>query len=261
MRALLQWTAILVLLVSGTPGCRKEQPAEIRGEGPAYRSASAAKGMGSPLTREPGVRPGLYPSVVLGTLSNPYANDPAAAVEGRKLFVWYNCSGCHGGRAGGGMGPSLRDSLWLYGSDDTHVFSTILEGRAAGMPAWGAKLPERQIWLLVSYIRTLGRSDEPERVEPRERRGFKTPGGLEPATAASAIPAPVIETSAPRVPTATLESSLDTLPGSAIAPRAGTEVPHSDVRSPSRGDTVAQATSATPAPAEGLPDSARTSRP
>jgi cytochrome c oxidase cbb3-type subunit 3 len=210
--------AIPVLLLTVAISCRNEKAAP-----PAHAAIVRPRDVSSPpptdLTREPGVRPGLYPSVVLGDLTNPYAGNPEAAVEGRKLFVWYNCSGCHGGRAGGGMGPSLRDSLWLYGQDDTHVFSTIAEGRAAGMPAWGAKLPTQQIWELVSYIRTLGTPDEPDRVEPRERQGFKTPEGLEPAGAAS-FPADTAAGSAADTATeSTHDTAADSLPDSTARPR------------------------------------------
>src|SRR5207248_9628605 len=45
---------------------------------------------------------------------NPLGTDRNVLQEGRRLFVQYNCSGCHGGRAGGGMGPSLRDQIWIY---------------------------------------------------------------------------------------------------------------------------------------------------
>lgn len=114
-----------------------------------------------------GVQPGIHPHVVYGVLRNPFAGNGAAPVEGRRLFVSYNCSGCHGGRAGGGMGPSLRDSVWRYGSSDTQIFATITEGRPGGMPAWGAKIPQGQIWELVSYIRTLGSSREPDRLATR----------------------------------------------------------------------------------------------
>src|SRR5579864_5941164 len=80
--------------------------------------------------------------------SNPLEGDPVALQDGRRLFDWYNCSGCHGGHAGGGMGPSLRDRVWIYGSRDDQIFDTIAQGRAKGMPAWGSKIPEMQIWEL-----------------------------------------------------------------------------------------------------------------
>jgi cytochrome c oxidase cbb3-type subunit 3 len=93
---------------------------------------------------------------------NPYEASAGAAAEGRELFVQMNCSGCHGGRAGGGMGPSLRDVDWLYGSTPAQVFSSIAEGRAHGMPAWGTHLPNDQIWKLVTYIQTLRTPMEPQ---------------------------------------------------------------------------------------------------
>jgi cytochrome c oxidase cbb3-type subunit 3 len=93
--------------------------------------------------------------------SNPYSEDQAAFVEGRQLFVRFNCSGCHGGRAGGGMGPSLRDVVWRYGDSDAQIFSAINEGRDRGMPAWGTKITEDQIWKLVAYVKSLRTPAEP----------------------------------------------------------------------------------------------------
>lgn len=93
---------------------------------------------------------------------DPYINDPAALQDGRRLFDWYNCSGCHGGHAGGGMGPSLRDPVWLYGNRDDQIFDTIAHGRANGMPAWGTKIPQDQIWELVAYIKSMGTPNEPD---------------------------------------------------------------------------------------------------
>jgi cytochrome c oxidase cbb3-type subunit 3 len=92
---------------------------------------------------------------------NPYAQDRTAMAEGRQLFVRFNCSGCHGGRAGGGMGPSLRDVDWLYGNREAQVYSSIAEGRAHGMPSWQPRLTPDQIWKLVTYIHSLRTSSEP----------------------------------------------------------------------------------------------------
>ena len=94
-------------------------------------------------------------------VSSPFADSRVAMVEGRKLFVWFNCAGCHGGHGGGGMGPSLRDASWLYGSSDAAIFSSISQGRAHGMPSWGTKLNEEQIWKLVTYIDVMGTDQEP----------------------------------------------------------------------------------------------------
>jgi cytochrome c oxidase cbb3-type subunit 3 len=107
------------------------------------------------------------PGDALGTAStaadagNPYTQDRTAAGEGRQLFIRFNCSGCHGGRAGGGMGPSLRDVDWLYGDREAQLFSSIAEGRAHGMPSWQPRLTADQIWKLVTYIKSLRTRNEP----------------------------------------------------------------------------------------------------
>lgn len=95
--------------------------------------------------------------------TNPFADDRAALAQGRQLFVRFNCSGCHGGRAGGGMGPSLRDVDWIYGSTDAQLFDSIAEGRAHGMPSWASKLTADQIWMLAAYIKSLRTPNEPQR--------------------------------------------------------------------------------------------------
>lgn len=94
--------------------------------------------------------------------TNPYSQDDSVALrDGRTYFVRYNCYGCHGGRAGGGMGPSLRDEDWRYGSEDANVFDSIAQGRGMGMPAWASRLTAEQIWKIVAYIHSLRTSREP----------------------------------------------------------------------------------------------------
>jgi cytochrome c oxidase cbb3-type subunit 3 len=60
------------------------------------------------------------------------------------------------------MAPSLRDLDWIYGSSDAQIFNSIAEGRAHGMPAWGTKVPQKQIWELVAYIESLRTPMEPD---------------------------------------------------------------------------------------------------
>jgi cytochrome c oxidase cbb3-type subunit 3 len=60
------------------------------------------------------------------------------------------------------MGPSLRDVDWIYGSSDAQIFSSIVEGRARGMPAWQTRLSSDQTWKLVSYIKSLRSRNEPQ---------------------------------------------------------------------------------------------------
>ncbi|BAS26984.1 quinoprotein dehydrogenase-associated putative ABC transporter substrate-binding protein [Limnochorda pilosa] len=90
---------------------------------------------------------------------NPYTGDEEAIAEGKALFSKWGCYGCHGTQGGGGMGPSLVDSRWIYGGDDASVFKTIHDGRPNGMPAWGGYLSEEEIWEVVAFIRSLYKGD------------------------------------------------------------------------------------------------------
>ena len=139
---------LLSLVVLAVSGCNQEP-------------TSAAPIGAPPAVRVPiGPIPG--PGKQANLPVNPYMDNAVAIQEGRRLFVWFNCAGCHGGHGGGGMGPSLRDPVWLYGGDDAHIFSSIAEGRGQGMPAWGTKIPEDQIWKLVAYIKSMRTPQEPD---------------------------------------------------------------------------------------------------
>jgi len=127
----------------------------------AQSPSEAQRGVESGISREP-IGPVPGPGRWESARKNPFEGDDAALVAGRKLFVSFNCSGCHGGRAGGGMGPSLRDEAWIYGSKSADIFDSIAEGRAHGMPAWGTLLPPQYMWQLVSYIESLRTPREPD---------------------------------------------------------------------------------------------------
>ena len=120
----------------------------------------------SPGVRDTAVGPVPGPDKTIPQPDNPFAEKKPAMVEGRRLFLQMNCAGCHGDHAGGGMGPSLRDVDWLYGSSDAQIFGTIRQGRAHGMPTWQTKLSDDQIWQLVTYIKSLRTRNEPEPPEP-----------------------------------------------------------------------------------------------
>lgn len=67
------------------------------------------------------------------------------------------------------MGPSLRDAVWIYGNRDDQIFDSIAQGRANGMPAWGSKIPQLQIWELVAYIKTMRTPQEADPpIEPAD---------------------------------------------------------------------------------------------
>jgi cytochrome c oxidase cbb3-type subunit III len=85
---------------------------------------------------------------------NPYEGNAYAISEGQRLFNWYNCSGCHAS-GGGGIGPPLIKQEWIYGGEVANLFDTIVKGRPNGMPTWGGRIPEYQIWQIVTYVRSL----------------------------------------------------------------------------------------------------------
>jgi cytochrome c oxidase cbb3-type subunit 3 len=148
---------IPALWAVGLSGCN-QGPAGSEPRAPESGLAGETPGSGST-----GVQPGIAPQHVLGNVQNPYSDNASAIATGWQLFTGYNCAGCHSAYAGGGMGPNLRDSIWIYGSTDADLFSTIAEGRPNGMPAWGGRLPDDHIWKIIAYIRTLGSSAEPVR--------------------------------------------------------------------------------------------------
>ncbi|TIP04321.1 MAG: c-type cytochrome [Mesorhizobium sp.] len=74
--------------------------------------------------------------------------------EGKRLFGWFNCSGCHA-NGGGGMGPALMDEKWIYGSSMESIHATIRDGRPNGMPSFRDKIPDDQIWELAAFVRSL----------------------------------------------------------------------------------------------------------
>lgn len=102
-------------------------------------------------------------------VQNPYANDDRALQEGKRLYTWFNCAGCHGAIGGGAIGPPLRDEVWIYGSDPQNVYRSIVEGRPQGMPAFGDAIPADALWKLVAFVRSLG--GEP----PAEQRARAMP--------------------------------------------------------------------------------------
>ncbi|MFL9711432.1 c-type cytochrome [Methylobacillus sp. Pita1] len=90
---------------------------------------------------------------------HPYMDNRHAINEGKRLYGWFNCAGCHA-NGGGGMGPPLIDKHWIYGSEPAQIFASIMEGRPNGMPAFHGKIPEQEAWKIVAYVRSLGGLDK-----------------------------------------------------------------------------------------------------
>jgi hypothetical protein len=53
-------------------------------------------------------------------------------------------------------GVEFRDRDWIYGDDPASFFQSIAQGRPNGMPAFGFKLPDEQIWKIALYVQSLG---------------------------------------------------------------------------------------------------------
>jgi cytochrome c oxidase cbb3-type subunit 3 len=106
----------------------------------------------------------------------PYENNAYALNDGKRLYAAFNCVGCHA-HGGGGMGPALMDSAWIYGVEPVNIYATIANGRPNGMPSFRDRITPEQIWELVAYVQTMSgqgskaarpnRSDEME-VRPAE---------------------------------------------------------------------------------------------
>ena len=88
------------------------------------------------------------------TTVNEYEENAYAVSEGKRLYEQMNCVGCHF-HGGGGIGPPLMDARWIYGSDPSQIFSTIVQGRPNGMPAFRNKLNDDQVWKIAAYVRSM----------------------------------------------------------------------------------------------------------
>jgi cytochrome c oxidase cbb3-type subunit 3 len=117
-------------------------------------------------------------------IASPFQDNAYALSEGKRLYSEFNCVGCHA-RGGGAIGPALMDHRWIYGARPEQIYSTIVQGRPNGMPAFGDRIPQQQLWQLVSYVQSLsgnvpkdaapGRNDDISAGKPEMRRESQTP--------------------------------------------------------------------------------------
>ena len=150
---LLMTLAFACLLATG---CREEQK-HVRGLPPGGTLVQGVE--------QSELQPG--PRMPVRRIQNPFEGNSHAIAEGKKLYGQFNCSGCHA-NGGGAIGPALMDDEWIYGSTAENIFSVIVEGRPQGMPTFGGRIPEYQVWQIVSYVRSLSDlSRETAEVQPR----------------------------------------------------------------------------------------------
>lgn len=141
----------------------------------------------SPLSPGDGI-----PQAASSSDADTYQKQAYQLSEGKRLFGWFNCTGCHG-NGGGGSGPALMDGKWIYGGNIENIVATIREGRPNGMPSFRGKIPDNQIWQIAGYVRSLsgnvaqdaapGRNDDLN-AHPAENRTEKQApvnGGTHPA--------------------------------------------------------------------------------
>ncbi len=143
-------TSILLLLsaVLLAPGCRREER-----DYDTSRAESAAETIVALAPFSPGGNP---PQTAADPRGPEVERNAYALSQGKRLFQWFNCSGCHG-NGGGGSGPALIDDKWIYGSGIDNIVATIREGRPNGMPSFRGRIPDDEIWQIAAYVRSVGR--------------------------------------------------------------------------------------------------------
>lgn len=115
------------------------------------------------------------PSTPPAAVEDPYRYNAYAIAQGKHLFDWFNCTGCHA-HGGGDSGPALMDDRWIYGSAPANIFATIVQGRPNGMPAFRDRLTDVQIWQLVAYVESLTGNLSRDALPARSDHLFDKPG-------------------------------------------------------------------------------------
>lgn len=82
------------------------------------------------------------------------ASDDLRIVPGKRGFETF-CVACHGaeGKGNTALGaPNLTDNVWLFGSSEASIVSTIMNGRENIMPPQEGILNEDQIRILTAWV-------------------------------------------------------------------------------------------------------------
>ncbi len=98
--------------------------------------------------------PLMFSQNVPDSQKNPFAGNPAAATQGKKLFD-QACVACHGSAGRGGRGPALAAGKFHQGNTDFDLFQNIRNGiPGTQMPSFSV-LSTDGVWQLVAYLRSL----------------------------------------------------------------------------------------------------------
>jgi cytochrome c oxidase cbb3-type subunit 3 len=162
--------SLLILAVSVTGGCGDESSAAQAPQAP--ESKKKVETPGALGTRHPdggdslrliehdeNLPVGFPAGGSLMRLVNPYEGDKRAIGIGGQLYIAYNCIDCHGADGSGAVGPTFVDGRWHFGGSAGAVFESIYQGRPDGMPQWGGRISNDQIWMLTAYVRSLATKD------------------------------------------------------------------------------------------------------
>jgi cytochrome c oxidase cbb3-type subunit 3 len=139
---------LAALAVAALAGCQREERS-YQGEAPLEETyqrvalSTLAPGPGSPVADA-------------SEKGGKYENNAYHISNGKRLFAWFNCTGCHA-NGGGGSGPALMDDTWTYGPGIENIVETIREGRPNGMPSFRGLISDDQIWEIAAYVRSMGR--------------------------------------------------------------------------------------------------------
>jgi cytochrome c oxidase cbb3-type subunit III len=145
----MRWPVLLLLLLGAVlAGCEREER-ETRADPAGTESPDRNLRMSA---LQPGA-PDAQPSAEVG---RRYEENAYHVSEGQRLYVWFNCVGCHA-NGGGGMGPPLMDDKWIYGGEIQNIAATILQGRPNGMPSFRGRIPEDQVWQIAAFVRSMPR--------------------------------------------------------------------------------------------------------
>jgi cytochrome c oxidase cbb3-type subunit III len=80
------------------------------------------------------------------------AKDETLVAAGRTVYA-SNCVACHGLELEGGIGSSLKNGEWKYGSEPLEIRRVILDGApAGGMPSWRPTLGEQRVNEVTAFI-------------------------------------------------------------------------------------------------------------
>ncbi|MBI5374848.1 MAG: cbb3-type cytochrome c oxidase subunit II [Candidatus Schekmanbacteria bacterium] len=108
--------------------------------------------------------------IIPADAKNPYSADKAAIEKGEHIYM-EKCGACHGKDLKGSIGPNLIDAEWLFGGTERDIFISIYDGRPKGMPSWGNKISNDDIWKVAAFIESIPTEEKEEKAAP----AFKLP--------------------------------------------------------------------------------------